>query len=136
MLYVQYRYKEKGGTWPSSYTTIGRDETAGSFTCASVPLTLDNAKAYEVEVKVTDKLGTSSEILSVDIGQAIFFISTNQKKCFMNGVQLATVADVAAAQKSNTLVDVVFPVGSVYITNTNTNPYKLLGRGAWTLIDK
>ena len=136
MLYVQYRYKEKGGTWPSSYTTIGRDETAGSFTCASVPLTLDNSKAYEVEVKVTDKLGTSSEILSVDIGQAIFFISTNQKKCFMNGVQLATVADVATAQKSNTLVDVVFPVGSVYITNTNTNPYKSLGRGAWTLIDK
>lgn len=132
---VQYRYREKGGTW-SGYVTMTKTASAGSFTCTDVALNLDNTKAYEFEVEVADKLGNSTETLSVDIGQAIFFISTNQKKCFVNGKQVATVEDVSIAQKSNTLVDVVFPVGSVYVTNTNTNPYKLLGRGAWTLIDK
>ena len=132
---VQYRWREKGGTW-SSYISMDYSTSGSSFTCTNVSRDFGNTKAYDIEVAITDKFKTSTEVVSVDIGQAIFFISTNQKKCFMNGVQLATVADVATAQKSNTLVDVVFPVGSVYITNTNTNPYKLLGRGAWTLIDK
>lgn len=36
------------------------------------------------------------------------------------------------------LLDLVYPVGSVYITTTNTNPssYTLLGGGTWTLIKR
>lgn len=35
----------------------------------------------------------------------------------------------------NTLLDLLYPVGSVYISNTNTNPGSVLG-GTWSLIHK
>lgn len=34
------------------------------------------------------------------------------------------------------LMDLVYPVGSVYVTNTNTNPSSTFGGGTWSLIHK
>jgi hypothetical protein len=36
----------------------------------------------------------------------------------------------------NNLLDLIYPVGSVYITSTKTDPLNILGGGTWTLIDK
>lgn len=81
---LQYRYREHNGTW-NEWTDLEGTLTDNKFECKDVIFSLDNTKAFEFEVKVVDNLSESNSTLSVDIGQAIFFISSNQKKCFVNG---------------------------------------------------
>lgn len=85
---VEYRAREKGGTWPSTYTTISTTLSAGKITCSDVTLSLDNTKAWEIEVKATDNLSSNTAIATVDVGEAIFFISTNKRKCYINSDEI------------------------------------------------
>lgn len=84
---TQYRYKETDGQW-SSWTNINFTINDGEFTCSDVILSLDNSKSFEFEIKVTDRLTDNTETANVDIGQAIFFISSNQKACYINGQEI------------------------------------------------
>ena len=85
---VQYRYRETGGTW-SSWTTLTTTVNNGTFTCSDVILSLDNTKSFEFQIQATDKLQqTTTENGSIDIGEAIFFISTNNKACYINGQEI------------------------------------------------
>ena len=86
---VKYRYREAGGSWPE-WTTITATLNAGKFTCADIIRSLDNSKAFEVEAYVEDKLGYSTGAASVDVGQAIFMVSSNKKTAFLNGEEVAT----------------------------------------------
>lgn len=140
MISLSYKCAEVGG---GIIKEGGFNFTAanGVFTCEDTLLDLDNSKEYTVLVSVMDKFGQSaSETVTVGVGQAVFFISSNQKKCYSNGVEVATVDNlqaVAATVPSIAgILDRVYPTGSVFITNTSTNPVNLLGRGTWTLIDK
>lgn len=81
---VQYRYREAGGTW-GSWTNLTTSVTSGKFTCNDVVLSLDNTKSFEFQIQAVDKLQTNTESINVDIGQALFFISTNLKDILSNG---------------------------------------------------
>lgn len=118
---VQYRYRETDGSW-SSWVTLTTTLSSGKYTCNNVVLSLDNNKSFEFEVKAVDKLATNTVSATVDIGQATFFISTNKKKCYINGAEVPTF-------------DNVYPIGSVFCNSTNTNPSEIYG-GTWELIDK
>lgn len=219
---VQYRYRETGGTW-TSWATCTATLSAGKITCPDITLTLENTKSFEIEINVTDNLSSGKATLTVDIGEAIFFISTNKKTCYVNGEEIttrnnvreligytqlaqntdlnsivepktyrsvqasdtATMTNVPAGFNggftmyvyswsgnknstlhrrqeivyagntfirrtldggvtwsdwqrvafSNEIVNIAFPVNSVYVTATNTNPASLLGVGTWTAID-
>ena len=133
---VKYRYRESGGNWPSTYTTLSATTNGDKYTCTSVTLDLENTKAFEFEVVTTDKLGTTTETAKVDVGIPIFMVSSNKKLCYMNGKQIATTDQLPSVPTKATIVGYAYPVGSVFITNTNTNPNSLLGVGSWTLIDK
>lgn len=87
MTSVQYRYRESGGTW-SSWTTLSTTVTSGKFTCSDVILSLDNTKSFEFQIQAVDKLQTNTLSKTLDIGQAIFFVSTNKKACYINGQQI------------------------------------------------
>lgn len=84
---VKYRYRETGGTW-SSWTTLTTTVTAGRFSCNDVILSLDNTKSFEFEIQATDNLDSNTKTASVDIGQAIFFVSSNKKACYINGQEI------------------------------------------------
>lgn len=86
---VKYRYRETGGTW-SSWTTLSTTITSGKFTCSDVILSLDNTKSFEFEIQAVDKLQTTTNSSTLDIGQAIFFISSNKKACYINGQEILT----------------------------------------------
>lgn len=90
---VEYRYRETGGTW-SGWTAITATISAGTFTCNDITFSLDNSKSFDFEVKATDKLGYTTEPLYVDVGQAVLMVSSNKKKCYVNGVELVTADDV------------------------------------------
>lgn len=81
---LQYRYRENGGTW-SSWKNLTSTISDGKFTCTDVVLSLDNTKSFEFEIQAIDKLQTSILTLQLDVGQAIFFISSNKKECYING---------------------------------------------------
>lgn len=140
LISLAYKYREVGGDWIGSggfnFTASG-----GKFKCEDTFKDLDNSKAYEFEVTVIDKFNVdTTEIARVDVGAPIFFISSSEKKCYVNGQEVATVDALSTigddVPTTAEIIDSVHPVGSVFITNTNTNPNTLLKRGAWTLIDK
>ena len=125
---VEYHTREVGGTW-GSWTTISATLSSGKFTCSDKVLTLDNAKAFEIEVKVTDNLSNNTTSVDVDIGQAIFFVSSNKKTAYINNIEIATKNYVTS------LINALHPVGTVVCTSTNTNPSKTYG-GTWELKNK
>lgn len=84
---VKYRYRETDGTW-SGWTNVTTSVVSGRFTCNDVILSLDNTKSFEFEIQVTDNIDYSTETASIDIGQAIFFISSNNKACYINGQEI------------------------------------------------
>jgi hypothetical protein len=86
---LQYRYRETNGTW-STWKTLTSTIKNGNFTCTDVILSLDNTKSFEFEIQAIDNLQTSTLSLKLAVGQAIFFISTNKKACYINGQEILT----------------------------------------------
>lgn len=86
---VEYRYRETGGTW-SGWESIPFTVSGSKYTCNEFMLSLDNSKSFEFEFLATDTFRTGSKDVTVDVGQAIFFISTNKKKCYSNGEEVTT----------------------------------------------
>lgn len=84
---VKYRYRETGGSW-NNYTNVSFTINDNKYTCTDVILSLDNTKSYEFEVVVTDRLQNNTANTSVDIGQSIFFISSNKRACYINGQEI------------------------------------------------
>lgn len=89
---VQYRYREKNGTW-GNYITTTMTAANGVFSCQDIILDLDNTKEFEIEVRATDLLSTTTVSTIVGSGQAILFISSNEKKVYYNDNELATLAE-------------------------------------------
>lgn len=118
---VLYRYKETKGDW-TEWTTANTTVTGNKFTCNDVILSLDNTKAFEIEAKVIDRISDGVASGSVDVGEAIFFISTNKKKCYVNRDPIITMNEI-------------YPVGSVFSSDQNVNPSTWLG-GEWELVKK
>lgn len=90
---VKYRYRETGATW-SSWTNLTTTVVNDTFTCNDIILSLDNTKSFEFEVQATDNLDSNVKTANVSIGQAIFFISTNNKACYINGQKIIMYDDV------------------------------------------
>lgn len=90
---IQYRYKEKDsqtwGNWANMSFTITNNE----YQCTDVVVALDNTKEFDFEVKVTDNLDNNSAFSSIDVGKSIFFISSNEKKCYINDKRVLTTED-------------------------------------------
>lgn len=86
---VEYRYREASGNW-GSWTTLTTTLSSGNFACNNVMLSLDNAKAFEFEIRATDKLYSTTKLSTVDIGQAVFMVSSNKKTAYLNGEEVTT----------------------------------------------
>lgn len=76
---VKYRYKKSSestwGSWINRPATV----SAGSFTTTNLVLSLDNQYQWDIEVKATDALETTTVALTLSIGLPILFISKNKK---------------------------------------------------------
>lgn len=87
---ARYRYRETGGSY-GSWTDFTKSVSNGTYTCTNATINLDNTKSYEVEIRVTDELNGVVNSYIVDIGEAIFFISSNQRKLYYNGDEIAVL---------------------------------------------
>lgn len=101
---VQYRYKEKSsetwGNWINTSFTLNNNE----FNCSDVIIALDNTEEFDIEVKVTDNLSNNNTTTSIDVGKSIFFISSNEKKCYVYDKRVLTVGEEESYASDETVI--------------------------------
>lgn len=73
---IQYQTRESGSSSWSSYTTIQDDVTT--------TITLDNTKAWDIRVKVTDRLGSKTYTISIDKGIPIIYFDRLKRSVGVN----------------------------------------------------
>jgi hypothetical protein len=73
---AQYRYKENisSATFPTSWTNVPVTKSSLTFTATQQIITLDIAKSYVFEIRVTDKLGNTVQTKSVAVGKPLFMM--------------------------------------------------------------
>lgn len=75
-LLIQYQYKESSSSSWSTLVTVSNNSTT--------TLNLDNTKAFDIRVILTDLLGSTTYNLSVDIGAPIFFVDKDLRSVGVN----------------------------------------------------
>lgn len=91
---VSYWVRELGTTNWGAEIPISTTTTAEKYKCDDVVIGLDNSKEFEIWIRVYDLLGYSDLPTSIGAGQAVFFVSSNQKACFINGQKLIVEGDI------------------------------------------
>ena len=125
-----YRIVHSGGTLTGSGT---------SFT--SAPLVCDVASMHNIEVTVTDKLSSTTKAAVIPIaytlmdyyhtGKGIAFGKVGTRDGFDCAMPAYFTGGVTIGTK--TLIDLIYPVGSIYMSVTNTSPQSFFG-GTWERI--
>lgn len=92
MVNVYYKIREKGGSW-GGLLAITTYASNGEYHCDDLIIPLDNSKEFEIEIQAKDELGNAlgqyaTLTVNIDVGQSIFFVSTNQKACYINGQKI------------------------------------------------
>lgn len=91
---VQYRYKDSSSsTWGDWVAVASTTDAEGKISTTSFDLTLDNTKAYNFEVKITDVLDTTVKSFNVSAGKAIFRIGSEDGKIYNNELQVMPAID-------------------------------------------
>lgn len=119
---IKFRTKKVANSTYSTYTTI-QDNTDTNFTA-------DNEYEWNVQVNVADKLGNTTYNLILPRGIPIAYIDT-QKNSF--GVNCFPKNDKSLEINGKTLFDMVYPVGSIYMSVNATSPATMFG-GTWVQI--
>lgn len=97
---IQYRYRELNGTW-NDWQNISFKTQDINYSCTDIILDLDNTKSFEFEIKVTDSFSENIISVNLNVGEAIFFISSNKKACYINGQEILTY-DIVDEWEENT----------------------------------
>lgn len=77
---VQYRYKSTStttwGSWTNA-TGVTVDTTTGKVTVPNFVISLDSQQSYNVEIRITDRLFTTTGAITVNVGQPAFYIGAD-----------------------------------------------------------
>lgn len=123
-LTVKYRYKESGGNW-SSWITLSPTKSSNTYSQeVQLSETYIYNKAFDFELQASDKLSTVTITDSITQGIPIYWWD---KESF--NIEVDAYVKGSAVPTLN----LVYPIGSIYITVNNTNPANLFG-GSWEQI--
>ena len=122
---IKYRYKESGGSY-NSFTTI-QDNIKNT-------LSLDKNKSFIFNIVITDSFaGTFNQEFSLGKGVFPLFIDTVKNSvginCFPKNEKSFEI-EGNFILNAKELVDLIYPVGSIYISVNNVSPAAFLG-GTW-----
>jgi len=120
---IKVRDKKVTDTTYSSYTTLQDDVTT--------QLTLDNNYAWDVQVLVQDLLGSTTYNLTLDRGIPITFFDRIKRSV---GIDCFPVNNTSLEINGKTITDIIYPVGSIYLSVNSTDPSTIFG-GTWEQIE-
>lgn len=126
--YVTFQYGETGDTLGISQS-IPVNSAEGKFTCNDVVLSLDNSKSFNIWIQVYDEFGFADTEATVDVGNPLFFISTNKKECYINGKRV--LHDSIIISEANTNLNNYLTTG-LYFFGTEYTPVNIpAGVNGW-----
>ena len=144
---VQARYKAESGEWSAWVTFFAESASGDNYAGIIAGITLVVESPYTIELRAVDKLGESGGTLSFAVSTAEATVDLGEGG---NSVGVGRLAHVGTEKRldvawnayfekdvfvgGKTLVDLIYPVGSVYISfNNKADPSVLFG-GTWERI--
>lgn len=120
---LQYRTRQDGGTW-NAWVTKAFTAGVGSFDTTDTNLSLVNSSTWDIEIKVSDKLETTTVSVSVDRGVPLVMFSDNLEGVGINRMPVSGRAlDVTGAIYSDDKKVATEDITGAYaIAYSTTNP--------------
>lgn len=130
-LVIRYRYREVGGTFGNWVVVSGAVIGSNGYTSngkITLQDTFDYQKAYEFEVNAFDGDGTGTYVLtnitkSLVVRKGIPVFDWGENDFNVNCV---------LKHKGTNIFDIIYPVGSVYLSTSSTLPPAISAVGTWT----
>ncbi|GHV24582.1 hypothetical protein FACS189465_1950 [Clostridia bacterium] len=116
---LQYRYKKTSDTDFSDYVDIDNH--------TQYTISIDNTSAWDFQVLISDKFGSSTYNFIIAKGTPLMFFDTGKISVGINGFP---VNDNSFEINGKTIFDMVYPIGAIFLSVNSTNPATYFG-GTW-----